>query len=224
MQGDLFKKLRLIVQLKSRQDATHSPFDGKQDPRLHHESSGEDAWVPWRNNEIRKQGVMDRYERVKCRKMEEHAYSVFCYGSENWSWSQATLNRIKRLETKAMSRLFRVKKRKRWTGAWLLHESLKECQKILVKMNLLFLSSVIAEGMCTAMGWFFYERRNAVIHTLRQVFKWRSTKWWQSTTAFEMKNDPYNHTRWNHKWGRHIWGCVWDKLAYWMGWRWGLDL
>ena len=49
--------------------------------------------------------------RVKCRRMVEYVYSMFfLLWSENWSWSHATLDRIRRWETKAMSRLSRFKK------------------------------------------------------------------------------------------------------------------
>ena len=58
----------------------------------------------------------------------------------------------------------------------------------------------IAESMWRAMGWVYNEKPNAVIHTLKQVFRSRSTKWWQSTKAVQMKKDPYNHTRWKHMW------------------------
>ena len=34
-----------------------------------------------------------------------------------------------------------------------------------------------------AMGWVCDERPNAAIHTLKHVFRWRSTKWWRSTQA-----------------------------------------
>ena len=40
------------------------------------------------------------------------------------------------------------------------------------------------------MGLVCDERLNAVINTLRQVFRWRSTKWWQSTQASGMKKRP----------------------------------
>ena len=43
--------------------------------------------------------------------MVVHVCSVFCLGSENWSWSQAILDRIEGWETKAMRRLFRFKKK-----------------------------------------------------------------------------------------------------------------
>ena len=31
--------------------------------------------------------------RVKCKGVVEHVFIVFCFGSENWSWSQAILDR-----------------------------------------------------------------------------------------------------------------------------------
>ena len=37
------------------------------------------------------------------------------------------------------------------------------------------------------MGFVFDERQNTVIDTLKQVFSWRSTKWWQSAKAVEIK-------------------------------------
>ena len=67
--------------------------------------------------------------------------------------------------------------------------------KTWVDMELHFLSDMIAESMWRAMGWVFDERPNAVINTLKQVFRWRSAKWWQSTQASGMKSDPHNHTR-----------------------------
>ena len=51
--------------------------------------------------------------RVKCRRMVKHVYSVFCCGSENWSWRHASLDIIEGWETKAMRRVFRFKKKKR---------------------------------------------------------------------------------------------------------------
>ena len=47
---------------------------------------------------------------VKCSRVE-HVYSVNCFGSENWSGSLNTLDGIKGWETKAVGRLFRLKKR-----------------------------------------------------------------------------------------------------------------
>ena len=66
----------------------------------------------------------------------------------------------------------------------------------------------ISEGMWRAMGWVCDQRPNAMINTLNHVFKWRSTKWWQSTEAIETKNGWYNHTRWKHMWGpAQPWGA-----------------
>ena len=125
----------------------------------------------------------------------EHFHSVFSFGSENWSWSRATLDRMKGWETNAMRRLFRFKKKdEMWA-------------------NLCTRTSRIAESMWRAMVWVCDQRPNTVIDTLKHVFKWRSTKWWQSTKAIEMKKDPYNFTRWKHMWSWHNRGCVWDTVA-----------
>ena len=93
-----------------------------------------------------------------------------------------------------MRRLFRFKEEK--DGSWLdgYARTCRIARKICVKMNLPFLTQVIAESTWRAMGWVCDARPNAVITTL--VLRWRSTKWWQSTKAVEMTNDPYNHTRW----------------------------
>ena len=64
----------------------------------------------------------------------------------------------------------------------LLHKSSHGCRKIWVKMNLPFLSDVIAASTWRAMGWACDERPNAVVNPLKQV----------STEAVEMKKDPFN--------------------------------
>ena len=48
------------------------------------------------------------------------------------------------------------------------------------KMGLPFLYEVIAESLWRTMGWVYDDRSNAV-DTLKLVFRWRNTKWWQST-------------------------------------------
>ena len=49
--------------------------------------------------------------RVKCWRKVEHFYSVFCFGSENVSCSQAILDTIDGWETEAVRPSFRFKKR-----------------------------------------------------------------------------------------------------------------
>ena len=63
------------------------------------------------------------------------------------------------------------------------------------------------------MEWVCDERPNAVINTLRNVYRWRSTSWWQSLQAKMMKEDPRNHTRWKQKWRWYNRGHVWVKIA-----------
>ena len=80
-------------------------------------------------------------------------------------------------------------------------------------MGLPFLYEMTAESMWRAMGWVCDDGPNAVVDTLRQVLRWRSTEWWQSAQASGMTEDPHNLTRWKHKCGWHNRGCVWDKIA-----------
>ena len=51
--------------------------------------------------------------KVKCQRLVDHVYQVFTFGSENWSWTKQTLERIKGWEAKTMLHLFRFKKKKR---------------------------------------------------------------------------------------------------------------
>ena len=55
--------------------------------------------------------------RVKCQRPVDHVYAVFSSGSETWSWTQQTLAKIKGWETKAMTKLFRLKDDKRRRGS-----------------------------------------------------------------------------------------------------------
>ena len=62
-------------------------------------------------------------------------------------------------------------------------------------------------------GWACDEKRNAVIFSLKKVYKWRSTTWWQSQHTRVTKEDPENLTRWKHKSEWHNRGNAWDKMA-----------
>ena len=148
--------------------------------------------------------------RVKCRRMVQHVFCIFCFGSENWSWSHATLDRIRRWETKAMSRLFASKKEEDETRANYCTRTARVDRKIVVKMHFPFLSEVIVDSIWRLMDWACDERPNAVINTLKQVFRWRSTKWWQSTEVVEMKKKKDPKTRWKHE---RSWAQPWVCLG-----------
>ena len=71
------------------------------------------AW--WRDAKIYRS--KDVSWRERCRRMVEHVCNVFCLGNENWSGSRATMDRIRKWETKAMRRVFRFKKEEDETWA-----------------------------------------------------------------------------------------------------------
>ena len=85
--------------------------------------------------------------RIKCRKMVAHVHSTFSFRSESWSWSPAILDKMTEWETEAVNE----------------------------KLPLLF--GVFAESSCGTLERVHDQRPNAVIITLKHVFKWRSTKW-----------------------------------------------
>ena len=49
--------------------------------------------------------------RITCRRSVEHVNSVFCFGSESWSWCGAIMDRIQGWQTKAMRCLFGFKRK-----------------------------------------------------------------------------------------------------------------
>ena len=57
------------------------------------------------------------------------------------------------------------------------------------------------------MVWICDENSKAVVDPLRKMAKW------QSPHARIMKQDPENPTSWEHEWGWHNRGNVWDKMA-----------
>ena len=48
--------------------------------------------------------------RVKCKRMVDKVFSVFCVGSENGCWSQMVLDRIKGWETNVLGSLLKTKR------------------------------------------------------------------------------------------------------------------
>ena len=87
------------------------------------------------------------------------------------------LERIKVWETKTELRLFRFKRQEEETWVDYNARTCGTARKIWIRMGLPFLHEVIAGSMWRAMGWVCDERPNAVINTLRNVYRWRSTSW-----------------------------------------------
>ena len=150
--------------------------------------------------------------RIKCRRLVDHVYSVFSFGSEAWSWTFQTMDRIKRWQTKMMMRLFRSKRGKDETWVEYHPRCCKATRKIWIQMGLPFRFETIAESMWRAMGWVCDQRPNAVTDFLKQANNWRSSQWWHAIHAEGMEDDPMNHTRWKHKWRWQNRGNVWDKI------------
>ena len=76
---------------------------------------------------------------IKCQRLVDHVYAVFAFGSENWSWTIQTMEKIKGWETKTMTRLFRLKRRKEETWVDYHTRTCDMARKIWVQMGLPFL-------------------------------------------------------------------------------------
>ena len=96
--------------------------------------------------------------------------AYFCFGSENGSWSQAILDRIKGWETKVTRRSFRFKKKEDEALKGYCQKTARAAGTIWTKKKLSFLSEVIAESMWRAMGWPCDPKPNAVVTTLKHTF------------------------------------------------------
>ena len=90
--------------------------------------------------------------KVKCRRLVDHVYAVFAFGSENWPWTVLTVDKIKGWEIKGMLRLFRFKRRQE--EAWVDYHArtCKMARNIWTQMALPFLYEEVAESMWRAMG------------------------------------------------------------------------
>ena len=118
-------------------------------------------------------------------------YAAFAFGRENWSWTQRT--KAKRRDVGRLP-YKNVQYGQEDMGAdgpalWM-----KRLQKV-----------------CGGPWDGFVIKSNAVIYSLKKVYKWRSTRWWHSLQTRMMKNDSENHTRWKHKWRWHNRGHTWRE-------------
>ena len=84
--------------------------------------------------------------RIKCRRLVDHVYLVFSFGSETVSWTQQTLQKIIGWETKIMTKLSCLKRQKKET--WVDYQTRTSimARKSWVKMKLPFLHENIAES------------------------------------------------------------------------------
>ena len=108
--------------------------------------------------------------KVKCQRLVDHVYAVFSFGSENWSCTQQTFEKLKVGKTKTMTRLFRLKRLKDETWVEYHARTCNMARKIWVQMGLPFLCEKIAESMWRATEWVCDEKVNAVIFSLKKVF------------------------------------------------------
>ena len=91
----------------------------------------------WRDIQVHKS--KDAPWMTNCRRLVDHVNSVFCFGSENWSWTVQTKDRIKRWENRIMMRLFCFKRKKDETWVEFQTRCCEAARKIWIQMGLPFL-------------------------------------------------------------------------------------
>ena len=88
---------------------------------------------------------------MKCQRLVDYVYPVVAFGSENWSWTIQTSERIKGWETKTMLCLFRFRHKE---GTWVAYHT-RTCnvaRKIWIQIGLLFLFERISEKYVASHG------------------------------------------------------------------------
>ena len=92
--------------------------------------------------------------------------SDFCFGRKKWSWTIHAVDRINRRESKKMMRLFRFKRGK--DEPWVeFHSRCCKAVRLLKACGELW-------------GWVCDQRPDAVFDSLKQVLRWRSSRWWHA--------------------------------------------
>ena len=153
------------------------PFEKRFKILGHFHSGWKDAGQHGGKDAECEQGPVERCEaaskdvpwRVKCRRMGEQVYCVFCYGSENWCWSGGILDRFKGCErNKGYQACVQT------LPGYCTRTALAP-RTIWQKMKLRFWSEMIAARMWRAMGWTCDTRPEAVWTTQKYVCAWRCT-------------------------------------------------
>ena len=142
------EKFKIFGCAMNRQTSSHDAIE----ERVHSANKGF-----WKDILINKS--KDVPWKVKCQRLVDHVYAVFAFGSENWSWTTQTLERIKGWETKTMVRLFRDKRHKEETWVADHKRICNMSRKIWTQMGLSFFHERIAESVWRAMGWVCDESR-----------------------------------------------------------------
>ena len=132
--------------------------------------------------------------KVKCQRLDDHVCAVFTYGSENWSWTTNTLDRIKGWENKTMLRPFRIKRHKEGTLVDYYTRTCNMARKIWMRMGLPFLCERIAESTWRAMGWACVEKSNAVNYSLKKGLQMEKDEMMARTANRNDRRECENHT------------------------------
>ena len=147
-----------------------------------------------------------------------HVFGTALTGSVNWPWSGERVMRVKRWETKVLRVTFRprTKAGEEWVEDR--KRNSKEVKAKWRKMQLPTRAVKIAEKVWKTMAWASCDGDVLVMNAPRSTLRWQMSTWWRNRSAWCMRADPINVSRWKHKWCFHNVGVVWDTpMARWAG-------
>ena len=67
--------------------------------------------------------------RIKCRRLVDHVYSVFSFGSANWSWTIQTMDRIKKVGGEDNDAIILIQQKERRNMGPVQYKMLQSCQE-----------------------------------------------------------------------------------------------
>ena len=91
------------------------------------------------------------------------------------------MNRIHELGDQDYDAALPFLQERRMKRGWPTTRGVAELQENMVQMGLRFLNELIAANLWRVMGWVCEGSSHAVISSLREILRWRSTTWWNNT-------------------------------------------
>ena len=149
--------------------------------------------------------------------MVSHVLSTGLKSSVNWLWSVTALTKVRGWVSKILRLTFRPK----------MNESRRKLGRVQEEDVTSTVSQMEEHGpadddreergnIWKTMTWATYDGEVLVMMALRSILGWRSAAWWWNRSAWCMKTDPMNVTRWKHKFGFHNRGVMRDiPMATW---------
>ena len=138
--------------------------------------------------------------KTKCQRVVSHVFSTALNSSVNWNWTNINARAVQRWETKILRLTLRPKMLPGEEWVTYKRRTARMMRIQWKEMGLTSLAELCAEKIWKTMAWVGYDGTVLVMKALRSVIDWRTTAWWRTRSAKDMKDDPLNVICWKHKW------------------------